>query len=291
MWFLFTTFVIPGKDATIQQLQTAPASVPQTANKITNAAPTSTDTARPTEAVPASVPQTASQVIETAPGSSDTTRPIEFAPTQNIGLQSQAKDLQDEYNALESQRLQILADLQSKSSVAPVVSAPIEEGATVNAPIINAPVNGSPIQYVGNNNQAPVVQLANNSTFNGNVVAEKPPRTITDKQKSDFIQAAKDLPKTRIDFMVASGDREAFAYAKQLSDLFQAAGYQTDMTSVMNNIPYPSLAVGLPDSNRSLNAGETNYAKQLFDALHAADISTSVKIGSANPILVFVGAK
>ncbi len=51
-------------------------------------------------------------------------------------------------------------------------------------------------------------------------------RTITAKQKQQFLDLTKDIPKGSLAITSMDGDPESAAFAKQLNDLFTAAGWR-----------------------------------------------------------------
>ena len=57
-------------------------------------------------------------------------------------------------------------------------------------------------------------------------------RTITAKQKQQFLDLTKDIPKGSLAITSMDGDPESAAFAKQLNDLFTAAGWSPTLGSV-----------------------------------------------------------
>jgi hypothetical protein len=147
-------------------------------------------------------------------------------------------------------------------------------------------------QTIGNNNQAPVVQLSN-STFTGNINAKEPPRTITQLQGNAFLKSAKSNDKTKIAIWVVANDREANDYADQLANMFQQAGYEIgEITTTTSNVPLPSFGISIPaDLILSGQDAQPEYAQELYNSLLDAKIEVSKQIdpsSGSKPAIIFI---
>jgi hypothetical protein len=116
-------------------------------------------------------------------------------------------------------------------------------------------------------------------------------RTITPKQRSQFVAFLAPSPKGKVKMSVTASDREAFAFASQVRDMIREAGYETP--EIMNTFISAPPLIGILIKVKS-ESDQPPFGGPIQKAFKAINIDTPGKVDSsvdANTVLIQVGLK
>jgi outer membrane protein OmpA-like peptidoglycan-associated protein len=98
----------------------------------------------------------------------------------------------------------------------------------------------------------------------------QPPRKLTEDQREQLVRTLREVPKVPLAVVSLRGDGESYAFAKELDELFNTAGWATQGVSqqTMSGIP-----PGLTFFTKSGEAATFTRGIRLKDTLHAMGIA------------------